>query len=549
MTTEVRSTAPPGARGRQLLVAVAYVLLYVLLDWVSYIRPLQGFNITPWNPQPALAVALLLWSPGRIVLVWLGLLAAELVVRGMPQNWWIVLTASLALSWLFAAMARALGRLLGPVPVLATVRNLGWFMVVAGGGSLLCGVVYVTAYLAPSPASSGFVAGAIVRYWIGDLVGLLVTLPILLMLIDPVARRKLAEVVRHAQWVLLIALIGVLLWAVLGHGGGVYLRFFYLLFIPVVLASTVLGVPGAVLAAGLTQLGLIVTVQSFPQPDLTLFELQALMVAITMTGLLVGVLVDEKSRTATALRDSMRLATAGQMAASLAHELSQPLTALNNYARACQMLVADAAAMTPERRERLNEVAQRIVDDANRAGDVVKRLRDFFRTGATQLRPCPVAELVEQAVAVHRPRAALLQVDLKTAVAGPLPLAWIDPVQIGIVLRNLIDNALYAASRGTAPGAVELRVGRDGDQLQFEVRDSGPGIEADRLATLFEAGGSDKPGGMGIGLGICRAMVEAHGGRLWAVADGSGHVCFTLPLGEHESQGNQDAQEHGLHRR
>jgi len=516
---------------RNLFLVAGYLLLYVLLDWVSYIRPLQGFNITPWNPQPALAIALLLWSRQRLWLVWLGLLSAELVVRGVPANGWSVLIASLAQSWIFAGLARALSRFLGSRPDIGTLRDLAWFTAIAALGALLSAVTYVAAYAAPGLGTAAAIGEAIVRYWIGDLVGLLVTLPMFLSFIDPLRRRALFAAMRSPYWLLFIAVIGVLLWALLGHGGGIYLRFFYLLFIPIVVASTRLGTPGAVLAAGLTQLGLIITVQTYPQPDLAVFELQFLMAAITMTGLLVGVLVDERARTAEALRESMRLATAGQMAAALAHELGQPLTALSNYAQACQLLVKDAHGLAPQLRTRLDEVTRHIVSDTGRARDVVRRLRDFFRTGALQLQPGALAQVVEGAVTSHRQHASLAGVELRVAVDGELPATLMDPVQIGVVLRNLIDNGLHAAA-AAGPGWVEVRAGRADDHLLVEVLDSGPGIEAARLPQLFEAGGTDKPGGMGIGLGICRAIVEAHGGRLWGLAEGRGHFCFTLPLAD-----------------
>jgi signal transduction histidine kinase len=515
-----------------LLLVAAYLLLYVLLDWVSYIRPLQGFNITPWNPQPALAIALLLWSRQRLWLVWLGLLTAEFVVRGVPDNGWSVLTASLAQSWIFAGLALALTRTLGPRPDIGTLRNLAWFTGIAALGALLSAVTYVAAYAAPDLGTAGAIGEAIARYWVGDLVGLLVTLPMFLILIDAQRRRALFATLRSPYWLLFIALIGLLLWALLGHGGGIYLRFFYLLFIPIVFASTRLGTLGAVLAASLTQPALIVAVQTYPQPDLAVFELQLLMAAITMTGLLVGVLVDERSRTAEALRETMRLATAGQMAAALAHELSQPLTALNNYAQACQLLVQDAHGLDPQRRAQLDTVTRHIVSDTGRARDVVKRLRDFFRTGALQLQPGALAEVVQAAVAAHRPHAALEGIELRTAVDAALPVTLMDPVQIGIVLRNLIDNGLHAAAASAGPRWVEVSADRTDEHLLVQVRDSGPGIEAARLPQLFEAGSTDKPGGMGIGLGICRAIVEAHGGRLWVPAAGQGHFCFTLPLAE-----------------
>ena len=532
MTSEGTVISSPQRRLSALGQAAGYLALYVLLDWVSYIHPLQGINITPWNPQPALAIALLLWRPGHIGLVWVGLLLAELVVRGGAGDWWAVSTASLALSWMYAAMARLLDRVLGPQPDLDTVRRLVGFMAVASAGSLLCGVVYVVSQFATLLDAPDFILGAVARYWIGDFVGLVVTLPILLLAITPAGRQRLATLARRPWNLVVIALIILLLWAVLGDGGGVYYRFFYLLFIPVVIASTVAGVLGAVLAAGVSQLGLILMVQVFPQSDLTVFELQALMAAITMTGLLVGVLVDERARTAAALGDSMRLATAGQMAAALAHELGQPLTALNNYAQACRLLVAGEQPRAEGTLDRLDDVAQRIVQDVNRASEVIRRLRDFFRTGDVQRQAVDVAMLVAQAMDAHRQRADRTGVELVATLSAPLPLVWLDPVQIGVVLRNLIDNALHAAEQAPAPRRVELRAGVSEAYLLMEVLDSGPGVEPGRLAVLFEPGVSDKPGGMGIGLTISRAIVQAHGGRLWAVPETGGHFCITLMLGE-----------------
>lgn len=515
-----------------LLLAAAYLLLYVLIDWISYIRPLQGYNITPWNPQPALAIALLLWAPGRLWLVWLGLLVAEVAVRGLPLDWGPVLVATLVQGMIHAGQARALLRRLGPAHALGTLGDLAWFTAVATVGALLSALSYVLAYAAPDLGSAAVVGGAVVRYWIGDLVGVLVTLPVLLLLIDRTRRQALLAAARSPWWLLFIAFIGLMLWAMLGQGSSITPRFFYVLFIPIVFASTRLGSLGAVLAASVTQLGLLVTVQTYPQPDLTVFELQFLMAAITMTGLLVGVLVDERARTAEALRESMRLATAGQMAAALAHELSQPLTALSNYAQASQLLLRDAPGLAAPQRAQLDSVMRHIVRDSTRASEVIKRLRDFFRSGALQLRPQALAGVVEAALAAHQQHAAHRGVALHSAVDAALPPVLMDPVQIGIVLRNLIDNALHAAAGAAGPARVELRAGTSGAQLLVEVLDSGPGPDAARLPQLFEGGGSDKPGGMGIGLGICRAIVEAHGGRLWARTEGRGHFCFTLPVSE-----------------
>jgi two-component system sensor kinase FixL len=355
-------------------------------------------------------------------------------------------------------------------------------------------------------------------------------LPMLLVLIDPLRRAALVSTLRQRHWWAVAALICVLLGAVFGRDDHDHFKFFYLLLLPVVWASARLGLAGAVLSAGLTQLALIVAVQTGPNQDLTVFELQVLMAAVTMTGLLLGVAVDERARAAAELRGSLRLAAAGQMAAALAHELSQPLTALSSYAQACRMLVSSAEPMDRDRLAQLADVAQKMFDDAHRASDVVKRLRDFFRSGTTQLRAVAPMEILIEAVEAHSRRAQALRLRLESDFAADLPTIRMDPIQIAVVLRNLIANALDAASAVDEGGRVMVRAHIVGGALRIEVEDSGPGVDTARLQTLFEAGASDKPGGMGVGLSICRAIVEAHGGRLWSEPGAGGHFRFTLPL-------------------
>lgn len=523
----------PASRGAWM-VGAAYVAAFLVLDWVSYIRPFQGLNITPWNPQPALAIALLLANPRWLWLVWLSLLTADLAVRGMPSDWFVALVATAALGLSYAGIARALQQRLGPAPALEGRRDLGWFTLTVVGGALVSGTVYVSTLIAGGVGPQVHIVEAIARYWIGDAVGMIVLLPTLLMLLRPAGRASLASALRHPECWLVGAVVVVLVVAVFGRADRDHFRFFYVLFLPVVWASVRLGLTGAVLAAGLTQVGLIVAVQSTTNADLTVFELQVLMAAVTMTGLALGVVVDERERAAAELKGSLRLAAAGQMAAALAHELIQPLTALNSYAQATRLLAASDQVPESERLPRLVEVSGRMADDALRAGEVVKRLRDFFRTGSTQLRPTDLAAAVAQAVSQCARRAEALGVQIEHDVPSGLPRVLMDDVQIAVVLRNLLANALDAASLAPSAGprSVRVRVRESRGTLHVQVLDSGPGVPASRLATLFEPGPSDKAGGMGVGLSICRAIIEAHGGQLWAEPGAAGHFVFSLPVAE-----------------
>ncbi len=510
-------------------VLFGYLAVFLLLDWASYIRPFQGLNITPWNPQPALAIALLLASSQLWWVVWVGLVAAEIVVRGLPDDLFVAAAAAAALTLSFLAIARALQQRLRDGPLLATVRDVRAFIAIVLVGSLASGVLYIGTLALGGHGLAAPLHAAVVRYWIGDAVGLLVTLPILLAAMDPARRRLLGQTLRDRRaWVIAALTLG-LTWLVFGLGGEERFQFFYLLLLPVIWASVQFGVVGAVLAAALTQLALIVAVQNVPHPDLTVFQLQMLMAAVTVTALLLGVLVDERARAEAQLRRSLRLAAAGQMSAALAHELSQPLTALATYAQACQVLLDAAPSVDEARRAQLLDIAQRIGGDAKRAGEVVRRLRDFFRSGSTTLERVELAGMIGEALAVHEARARLQSVSLAAELHTPLPAPWIDPVQMHVVLRNLIANAIEAAAAAPAPASVRVRASATAAEISIAVIDSGPGMP-EGMRPFDEPSASTKAGGMGIGLNICRAIVEAHGGRLWAEPVAAGHFCFTLPL-------------------
>jgi signal transduction histidine kinase len=505
-----------------------YLAAYVLLDWASFFRQVPGLNITPWNPQQALAIALLMRAPRRAWLVFVGLLLAELVVRGLPAEGPSTLAAAAALTLTFAAIAQALRRKLDLAFPLARHGELLWLAGIVTAGSLASAVLYVLIHSGSIPAD-GFALEAVVRYWVGDAAAVLVLLPVLLLAMAPARRAGLAAVLRSGAVWAGAALTCAALWFVFGRGEQDYFKFFYLLVPPVVWAAVRFGVQGAVLSTLFTQTGLLAAAQIALRHDLTLFELQVLVAATAMTGLLLGVAVDERARAEADLRASLRFSAAGQMAAALAHELSQPLTALSNYADACQVLADDPSALDGARRDQLALVLRKLVAEAHRTGAVTRRLRDFFRSGATSLQPTSVAALARETLEAHQEFARRLGVQLHADAASGLPPLRVDPIQIAVVLRNLLANAIESAAQAGGGGSVLLRVAASERGVRVDVTDSGPGVEAERLRALFDAPASGKHGGLGVGLSICRGIVESHGGKLWAEAGPGGRFCFTLP--------------------
>lgn len=513
---------------------LGYAVVFLILDWASFIRPLQGLNITPWNPQPALAIAWLMVNRRLWWAVMGGLLAAEVVVRGAPGDFLVMTLVSAALTCSYLATASLLESRLRDGRRISRARDVVWFLAVVAAGALLSGVVYVGTYAAGGILPPEPVWAALLLYWVGDAVGMTVTLPILLLALDAEQRAVLVQTLRRSTWWLTALSIIALLAVLFGAGLSIF-NYSYLLLLPVIWASMRFGLAGAVLAAVVTQIGLIVALQAGTHADGFVVEIQLLMAAITTTGLLLGVTVDERARSDGELRKSLRLAAAGQMSAALAHELSQPLTALATRAQACELLVQQYPLVGTNRPDLLVEVTRQMSSDARRAGEVVKRLRDFFQAGATHLQSCDLAMLAKVELDAQRLRAEASGVSLTLEAADAAPSIWVDSVQIQVVLRNLLSNALDSASAAThPPGHVTIRMTATATEALVEVLDSGHGVNPSQALSVFDSGVSTKVGSMGVGLGISRAIVEAHGGRLWVLPGPMGHFCFTLPIGNED---------------
>lgn len=507
---------------------------YVALAWISFVYPMRGLNITPWNPHAALAVALLFVHPGAWPVVWAAVACGEAFVGPgrMPFPALVVTTGVLTAG--YSVIAAGLRRWLRADLQVIGRRPALLFLALAGVGALIASVLRAGALWAMGVVSMERVPAVLHRASIGDGVGLIVTLPLLFVLSSARHRALTRSMLRSCESWLIAIVIGVAILAVFKQAPQEQFKLFYLLFVPVVWASTRFGAVGAVWAAALVQGLLIMAVQSGQYLPLTVFEFQLLVAALTSVGVLLGAIVDERQASEEALRASLRLAAAGDMAAALAHELNQPLTAMATYARASQVLARRLGAQDPDAHKML-DVADKLAAEAARAGEVVNRLRRFFRERSTELQITQLPDLLTEAVDSQAERARELRVRLALGDHEPIPPIWVDRVQIAVVLRNLLANAIEAASDPrrppAAPRQVDLHVQQQGDEVLVSLLDSGGGLTREQARDIFETPASSKPGGMGIGLAISRAIVEAHGGRLWAEAGTQGTFHFTLPIG------------------
>lgn len=509
--------------------ALLFVAGYLALDWVSYIHPLQQYSITPWNPQPALAIALLMLGGQRwLPLVFAAVVAAEVLVRGQPALDSSTLLVGAVLSLGYAAIARALRGRFEVEPMLGTRRDVVRLVAVISVGAFATGVLYISALLASGQGPLDDPFEALTRFWIGDAIGVLVTLPPLLMLSVPARRAEVLGLLGRPEAALHGAALVSALAVVFMVQGPDQVRFFYVLFLPLILAATRYGMAGATLAALIIQGAVIVSGELAGLREITVIEFQSLLIALTVTGLFLGVTVDERRRAEAELRGTLRLAAAGEMAAALAHELNQPLTAVASYARAAEII---ARRRDPDG-AMLEATLAKLTVEATRAAEVVRRLRDFFRAGSMDLRSCITRELVERAAQAAAEAASAREVTIEAVVAENLPPVMVDAVQMQVVLRNLLANAVDAAALEGGAREVAVSAAALAGEVVITVRDSGRGVHAAELQRIFEPFETTRATGMGMGLAIGRAIVEAHGGRLWAEAGAGGAFHLALPTAE-----------------
>jgi len=230
-----------------------------------------------------------------------------------------------------------------------------------------------------------------------------------------------------------------------------------------------------------------------------------------------------------ALAHANRVMTVGQLTASIAHEVNQPIAAtVANAQAALQWLGRD-----PPDLEEVRKALSAIMKDGNRAGDVTGRLRGLIKKAPPRKDEVEINEAIREIVALAHGDLVKNGVSVRTELAEGLPLVHADRVQLQQVVLNLVANALEAMS-GVDERSRDLLIstGKAGpDGVLVAVRDSGPPLAPASLERLFEAFYTTKPGGLGMGLSICRSIIEAHGGRLWASANvpQGAHFQFTLP--------------------
>ena len=237
---------------------------------------------------------------------------------------------------------------------------------------------------------------------------------------------------------------------------------------------------------------------------------------------------EELHHAQTELAHVSRVTTMSELTASIAHEISQPITAAYNDAITA-MRIFDRA---PQDLEEVREMLGCVVDDTARAGDIINRIRDHIKKVSPRKGNFDINASIGEVITLLRSEVIRNGVSIKTNLAAQLSLVWGDRIQLQQVLLNLILNSIEAMS-SMRDGPRDLLIATKGTEqngVLVVVRDSGPGIDSKNLEHVFESFYTTKPSGVGIGLSICRSIIETHGGRLWTDVNESGGATFQFSL-------------------
>jgi signal transduction histidine kinase len=505
-----------------------YFVLNLLTLWHEFDR----LGITLWSPDDGLSLALLTESVTFAPFVFLAAVLVDVSISGVHRTIGVTIAADLSLIAVYVGLAFVLKNTLKFDMRQFRLPDVVTFLLLVPVGAALSAFIYCGVLYLGGELSSEKVFVAMVHCWIGDALGIVTIIP----------AATAAFVYSSPPWrwsgytlfTIFIFVLGIGLGfaALVGVGDKLY-YLFNLLFLPVIWVAMREGYAGVALALVTIQLTLAI-LTAFVGYNTTDFAiLQLLMLVLSITGLLLGAVTTERQDAALRLREQKREmvrmvsnARAGAMGMALAHEVSQPLSTVAAYLHAARRLLQASVASGP-----VMDALVKAEAEAQRAREVLERIRDFVSNGNLNLTAVDLSSLAEKIGALCREEAAARGVQVEVESMGLVPRVEADGVQIEQVLINLVANAIDAAAeRSDARGRVTVRVAAKGAAITLRVEDNGRGVAPELADNIFDAYQTTKPRGMGLGLHLSRRIVQRHAGRLWWEPVTTGGARFVVEL-------------------
>jgi signal transduction histidine kinase len=503
--------------------------------------------VTPWNPGLGAAFAILVRQGAAYgIALFFGVLIAEIFILHTALTWPVIVAIAAVVSLCFAAAATMTRRYFNLNTELSNVRDVVILLASGATAATVSAVLLSLLLMSTEELSVGDLSQSTVPLLVGDLIGIAVMTPLVLRVwsrgLDIEWRSPLSLVL---EVMLFALLIGLILWFIVGADKPSTYKFLPLLFLPVVAAALRYGMDGSCWALAATQIGLIIFLRQHGYGAAAFTEFQVVMLALTTSGLLVGMVVSERERADHVARTAevrvkemqaeaaraARMNLVSGMASALAHEINQPMTASRALARAVQQIIHSPDANI----ERAKTNVAALIANMDHAAGVVRRMREFLRRGQPHFSTLDIRSVLDDAVALARPDAATRRITIELEADAALPAVFGDRIQLQQVALNLIHNAAEAIVESGRPDGhirVSARLSSSEPVVEISVSDNGIGVPPGR--PLFEPLYSSKKHGMGLGLSICESIVQAHGGRIWlqlSNEDGA-EFRFSLPLQE-----------------
>jgi two-component system sensor kinase FixL len=521
-----------------------YLIIYVLLDRLSYIYDLNHTETTPWAPGVAFLVMVVIYYGARVApLTIIAPGIAEFALRGAAPLSPAVLGAVICVGCIYT-LAGILLRALLLKDWQPTIRWFAMLSVVIAGSALFNAMLYSAILVQTGKLTAAAYLTAVRTDWVGDVNGIIILVP--LMIILRFGESGTLREVRSQLGLLGLqaAALAFVFLITFPEAWGAPIDDsrtpFYLLFLPIIWIALRWGAGVTAIALAALQLGIVMFVAEQNTSE-SFLAIQFLMVLLALTSLFMGISVSETARVSQLMRSkevelsnlNARMAVS-EMNSAIGHELNNPLAALVNYLRSASLIVQSPGFD--------HAVLQRTLDkahgEATRSVNVIRKLREFFRAGVVRRESFDPKTVAAEALAAVQLRFRQADIAAVLEASPDLPLVDADPLQLVMVLQNLLTNA-YDAVQSTVMGSkrVSVSVTRNGDDVMFTITDTGAGIPAEVRDRLFRPVSSTKTVGMGLGLAICRSLIEANDGRISLLRSGDDgtSIAFWIPIAVEEA--------------